>query len=125
MATLAEQEGAAFEEIEINFRETVQPSAGVRVTNHYFLPGTITKVMFSFPPGTNALVDARLEKDGHGFYPVRGHLALDNATPVYHTSAGYYAKEPLTFEVRNRDGINPHTITCTVVVRFQRPRWWR
>ena len=121
---LRAQEEEEYQEIELNFRETVQPGAGVRVTKSYFLAGRITKAMFSFPPGCNALVDAKLEKDMKPFYPINGFLALDDATPVYHTSVGYYAKEPLTVEIRNRDEVNPHTITCTVVIRFKTPSWW-
>ena len=126
---LVEEGEAQYQEIEINFRETVQPGAGITVTRSYSQPGKITKVMFHFPPGCAApiigpLVDVRLEKDRKPFYPLQGFIALDDATPVYHTSVEYYAREPLTLTVRNRDGVNPHTITCTVVIRFKRPSWW-
>ena len=126
---LVEEGEAVYEEREINFRETVQPGAGITVTRNFSQPGKITKVMFHFPPGCAApavgpLVDMRLEKDMNPFYPMHGFLALDDATPVYHTSVGYYAREPLTLTIRNRDGVNPHTVTCTVVIRFKRPSWW-
>jgi len=124
MALVEEGEGQ-YQEVEINFRETVQPSAGVTVTRSFSQAGKITKVMFSFPPGTTSLCDARLEKDAKPFYPMQGFLALDGATPVYHTSIDYYAREPLTLTIRNRDGVWPHTITCTVVIRFKQPSWWR
>lgn len=114
-----------YEEIEINFRETVPVASGMTVTRNFSQAGKITKVMFSFPPGTQALCDARLEKDLKPFYPFNGFLALDNATPVYHTSVDYYAREPLTLILQNRDANWPHTITCTVVIRFKTPRWWR
>ena len=122
---LVEEGEAQYQEVEINFRETVQPSAGVTVTRSFSQAGKITKVMFSFPPGTTSLCDARLEKDAKPFYPIQGFLALDGATPVYHTSIDYYAREPLTLTIRNRDGVWPHTITCTVVIRFKQPSWWR
>jgi intein/homing endonuclease len=72
----------------------------------------------------NGLVECRLLKDLDPFYPVKGFLALNNATPVYYVQAEYYANEPLTFEVLNRDSENPHTPTCTVVIRFKKPEWW-
>jgi len=122
--TLAEEGEVKYQEIELNFRETVPPGQGLSVTRNYSQAGKITKVMFSFPPGTTTLCDARLDKDAKPFYPMNGFLALDNATPVYHTSVDYYAREPLTLTIRNRDAENPHTITCTVVIRFKQPSWW-
>lgn len=122
---LVEEGEAQYQEVEINFRETVQPRQGIIVTRNFSQAGKITKVMFSFPPGTTSLCDARLDKDAKPFYPMNGYLALDNATPVYHTSVDYYAREPLTLELRNRDARWPHTITCTVVIRFKEPSWWR
>jgi len=122
---LVEEREAQYQEVEINFRETVPIGQGLAVTRSFSQAGKITKVMFSFPPGTTSLCDARLEKDAKPFYPMQGYLALDNATPVYHTSVDYYAREPLTLTLRNRDASNPHTITCTVVIRFKQPSWWR
>ncbi len=123
--TLVEEGEVKYQEVEINFRETVPIGQGVAVTRSFSQGGKITKVMFSFPPGTNSLCDARLEKDANPFYPMQGFLALDNATPVYQTSVDYYAREPLTLILRNRDAENPHTITCTVVIRFKQPSWWK
>lgn len=114
-----------YEEREINFRETIQPGAGAIVTRSFSQEGHITKVMFHFPDGCNALLDMALRKDRKPFYPLRDYLALNNATPVYQNlSIGYYAKEPLTLELRNRDSLNPHTVSCTVVIRFKKPVWW-
>ncbi len=126
---LVDEGDEKYDEREINFRETVQPGQGVTTTRSYTFAGKITKVMFHFPPGCAAplvgpLVDVKLEKDRRPFYPMQGFIALDDATPVYHTSISYYAREPLTLTVQNRDGVNPHTITCTVVIRFKRPSWW-
>jgi len=114
----------AYDERQINFRETVQPGQGVRTTRSFFLPGKITQVMFHFPPGCAGLVQVKLEKDKRPFYPLQGYLALDNATPVYYVEAPYYAYEPLDFTVLNTDAVNPHTVSCTVVIRFKRPPWW-
>ena len=116
--------GDQHEEIQINFTETIPAGAGVKVSKNFTLPGSVTQVMFSFPPGCSGLVDAKLEKDLKSFYPRSGWLSLDNATPVYYTHSDYYAREPLTFIAQNRDDANPHTITCTVVIRFERPDWW-
>ncbi|MBA7641911.1 hypothetical protein ES703_49597 [subsurface metagenome] len=126
---LVEEREAVYDEREINFRETVQPGAGISVIRNFSQAGKITKVMFHFPPGCAApdigpLVDMRLEKDRKPFYPMQGFLAMDNATPVYHTSVAYYAREPLTLTIQNRDGEYPHTVTCTVVIRFKQPSWW-
>lgn len=115
-----------YEEIQLNFREEVASGAGVRITQSYHLGGKITQVMFHFPPGCNALVECRLLKDLKPFYPIRGYLALNDATPVrQNINISYYPREPLTFEVRNRDSENPHTPTCTATIRFIKPWWWR
>lgn len=112
-----------YAETEINFRDTVQPGRGIRTTRSWNQDGKITQVMFHFPPGSAGLVEVKLLKDEKPFYPSEGYLALDNATPVYYTDVGYYAKEPLTVEVLNRDGINPHTPTVTVVIRYKKKVW--
>ena len=122
MMTVAEM---IYQEREINWRETVAPGGGVRVTRSFSQPGHITKVMFHFPDGCNALVDMRLEKDMDDFYPMRGFLALNDATPVYQIlTVGFYAYEPLRLTIQNRDSVNEHTVSCTVVIRFEQPRWW-
>jgi len=122
--SLSEQGAGGYDEREINFRETVEPGAGVRVSKSLSFPGRITKVMMHFPPGTAGLVDMKLEKDKHDFYPINDFIALDDATPVYHTNVDYYRREPLDLIVRNRDEDNSHTVTCTVVIRFKKPDWW-
>ena len=112
-------------EAELNFRETVQPGLGRRVTQSFREAGKITQVMFHFPGGCNALVSMRLLKDLHPFYPIRGYLALNDATPVYYVQADYYANEPITIEILNQDAVNPHTVSCTVVIRYKKPWWYR
>jgi hypothetical protein len=113
-----------FEEKQINFRQTVLAGQGVRITQSFVLAGKITQVLFHFPPGCIGLVDMALSKNAESFYPIQGFLALDNATPVHYVEADYYANEPLTLEIRNRDGGNAHTPTCTVTIRFKKPSWW-
>ena len=113
-----------FQEAELNFRETVPAGQGIRITQSFHMAGKITQILFHFPPGNNGLVRVRLLKDEKPFYPIQGHLALDNATPVHYVEAEYYEKEPLTYEVLNGDSLNPHTPTCTVTIRYKRP-WWQ
>jgi len=121
LAVLKEEE---YCEIELNFRETVQPGQGLRITQSYREAGKITQIMMHFPLGCNALVEMRLMKDGNPFYPVRGLVALNDATPVYYVQADYYENEPLLWEVLNRDSVNPHTVSCTVVIRYKKPSWY-
>ena len=113
-----------YAEIQITFSQTVLSGQGYRVIKSYVLAGTITQVIFHFPPGCAGLVDMALTKDEKPFYPLQGYLSLDNATPVFPVNVAYYANEPLKMEVRNRDAVNPHTPTCTVTVRFKKPSWW-
>ena len=128
MATV--EKAVEYDETEIDFRETVQPGAGVTVTKRFGFAGKITQVMFHFPPGCAApvvgpLVDVRLEKGKRFFYPRTGYIALDDATPVYQPNVDYSKYEALDFTVRNRDAINPHTVSCAVVIRYKRPEWKR
>jgi len=108
-------------ELQISFRETVPPGQGILVEDYFAFAGKIIHVMMSFPPGCNNLVLARLLKDRSPFYPKAGFLALDNTSPVYPTYIDYYEREPLGFEVQNQDSVNPHTISCTVVLRYKKP----
>ena len=113
-----------FEERQLNFRQTVLRGQGARITQSFFQAGKITQVMFHFPSGCAGLVDMALSKNAEPFYPLQGFLALDDATPVHYIESEYYAREPLTLEIRNRDAGNDHTPTCTVTIRFKKPSWW-
>lgn len=113
-----------YAEIQLNFRQSVPAGQGYKQTQSYFKEGKITEIIFHFPPGCSGLVDMVLLKDEQAFYPVSGTLALDNATPVCYVDADYYAKEPLTLIVSNRDSANAHSPTCTVTIRFKKPSWW-
>ena len=121
---MAEAQVEEYAEVELNFRETIQSGQGVRITHSFREEGHITRVLFHFPPGCNGLVEMRLLKDERAFFPVQGHLALDSATPErQNMNVTYYANEPMTLEVLNRDAENPHTPTCTVTIKYKRP-WW-
>lgn len=110
-------------EAEIKFSETVLPGRGVQLTEKFRTAGVITQIMFHFPPGCAGLVDMRLNKDNMPFYPIKGFIALNDATPVYYVQANYYQMEPLMLEILNHDSINAHTPTCTVVIRYKK-QWW-
>ena len=113
-----------YDEVELNFRETLASGQGLRVTQNFRAGGKVTQVMFHFPGGCNALVSMRLMKDELPFYPIRGYMALNDATPIYYANAEYYPREPLTVEMVNADEDNPHTVSCSVVIRYTRPSWW-
>lgn len=125
MAFTEEQSEEQYQEAQVVFRDTVQSGQGIQNTKRYFAAGVITQVLFHFPPGCSGLVEVKLLKNGFLFYPVQGVLALDNATPVYYSNAEYYAKEPLTVEVLNRDSVNPHAPTVAVTIRYKVPKWKR
>lgn len=110
-------------EKDINFQETVPAGRGIRVTRSLNYDGNITHVMFHFPPGSSGLVDVRLLKDERPFYPIEGFLSLDDATPIFYMSVGYYRMEPLTVEIQNRDAVNAHTPTVTVTIRVKKASW--
>lgn len=111
-------------EAQVVFREVVQPSMGMKLTKDFFAAGRITQILFHFPPGCSGLVEMKLFKNEDTFYPISGALALDDATPVYYVDADYYAREPLTVQVDNKDSVNPHAPSVAVTIRYKRP-WWR
>ena len=113
-----------YAEIQLTFKQTVTPGQGLRLTQSYFLEGTVTQVLFHFPPGSAGLVDMSLVKDERPFYPLQGYLALDNATPVFTPNVSCYAYEPFKLEIRNRDSVNAHSPTCAITIRFKKPSWW-
>lgn len=111
------------DEKQLNFSQTALAGQGYLLKQSYPRAGKITEIIFHFPPGCNALVDMALFKDGRPFYPLNGYLALNDATPVCYVEAPYYINEPLELEIRNRDGGNSHSVTCTVTIRYERPNW--
>lgn len=123
-ALAAQIVGEELSEAQVVFRETVQSGMGMRLTKDFFSAGRITQILFHFPPGCSSLVEIKLFKNEQTFYPISGTLALDDATPVYYVDADYYAHEPLTVEVLNKDSQNPHTPSVAVTIRYKRP-WWR
>lgn len=112
-----------YAEKQLNFSKVALAGQGYRITQSYFRGGKITEIIFHFPPGCNGLVDMALSKDEQPFYPLTGYLSLNDATPVCYVDSAYYAKEPLTLEIRNRDGSNPHSVACTVTIRYQKAVW--
>lgn len=113
-----------YSESQIVFRESVPSGQGLSSTKRLNNAGIITQILFHFPPGCNGLVEVKLMKNGYLFYPLQGVLALDNATPVYYVNADYYANEPLTVEVKNKDSVNPHSPSVAVTIRYKK-QWWR
>lgn len=92
------------------------PTSGVMLNEYTPFGGHIKEVSPHWPDGCNALVDVRV---GHGvkqFCPSEGFLALNDATPTYFFNEPVEDHEEIWVEMRNRDGINPHSITVTISV---------
>lgn len=90
--------------------------SGIRLSEATVFTGFIKEVMIHWPPGCNALVDVMVGYELNQFCPREGWLALDAATPIYLFNEPVEIGRQIWVEMRNRDAINPHTITVTVTI---------
>jgi len=91
---------------------------GVELKEACPLTGFITEVTMHWPKGCNALVDLAFGHRDEHMCPRSGYIALNDATPSWRDLHEPVKKgEDLWAELRNGDGVNPHTpsIICTLV----------
>lgn len=101
---------------QIVFSQALTPLQGVRMEEMIPLDGMITSVSFTFPLGTNDLVDIAVGHSGKQFMPINGFIALTGASPVYPTNEKVAREETVWCVMNNTDGGWPHTVTATVVI---------
>jgi len=92
------------------------PGSGVMLEEPAPFSGYIKQVTIHWPDGADALVDVKI---GHGvvqFCPDDGFLALNDTTPTYPFNEWVNDQETIWVEMRNRDGLFPHSITVTVTL---------
>jgi hypothetical protein len=101
--------------------DAVPAGRGTRIVDVSPVTGIIDQILIHFPPGVNGLVDVAI---GHGSVWVapaitkvqsESYIALNAATPVFDTQEPVNKDEQLWLIVRNRDAVNPHTITAVLV----------
>lgn len=115
MATKALGEETRF----INFRVAVPPSTYMRLRADSPVTGRITHALFHFPAGCLSLVGIKVLLEGVEVWPIRGQIALDDATPVYaFPSPGQALKKNahLDVEIENTDTTYPHTPSVLLTV---------
>jgi hypothetical protein len=104
---------------EIPFQLTELPGQGEKWEDNAGLTGQIVQVIRHWPAGCQGLVDIAI---GHGdatwVFPDKPDtfVALDSATPVTNLSEPIKAGEKVWVVVRNRDSVNPHTVSVTVIL---------
>lgn len=99
---------------EFRIQQNVPLNTGVVLNQPPPFDGIIREVKIHWPPGCNGLVDVRV---GHGpkqFCPFEGFLSLNNVTPSYYFNEYVAHTEQIWVEIRNTDGVNPHTISVMI-----------
>ena len=102
------------EQIPLNYN--LAPGASVKIYDFAKVTGYITRVDINWPDGCDSLVDVAV---GHGvvhFCPREGFRALNDATMVYTFREYVRDDEEVWAEMYNRDAINFHAISVTVIV---------
>lgn len=100
----------------INLRQSVPANAEVIVSDTVQLGGVISLVRIHFPPGANALVDVAVRAENEQIIPVRGFIALDDATVAFTVHRPIEAGREVSSRIRNADGANAHTITTIIEI---------
>lgn len=101
---------------QIQFRQTLNPLQGVRLTDSVPIDGKITSVIIHWPGGCNAAVDIAFGYQTRQIIPFEGFLALDDATPVFPVSEMVKRYETLWCVMENGDPINPHIPSVIVTI---------
>lgn len=103
---------------EINLRVTVQPLTGTRVTKPSPLTGKIVQLIPHWPDGCDALVDVAVGHKDTWVLPseVDTFIALNDATPVLTVDEPVEKGEEVWMILRNTDGVNAHSISCTITI---------
>ena len=103
---------------EVVLRVTVQPLTGTRLARPSPLTGRIVQIVRHWPDGCDGNVDLAIGHKDTWVLPntTDNYVALNNATPVLTIDEPIEKGEEIWMIVRNGDGVNPHTITATVVI---------
>jgi len=101
----------------ITFVYTVESGKGVRLEEPSPVTGFISEVTMHFPDGCNGLVEMALFYKDRRIFPIKGYIKLNNATPTWTVYHPVRKGEPIWVEILNRDSLNPHTPSVTVVLR--------
>lgn len=101
----------------ITFDYTVESGKGVRLEEPSPLTGYISEVTMHFPDGCNGLVYMALHYKDKTVFPIKGYVRLNNATPTWQVYQPVKKGEPIWVEILNKDSLNPHTPSITVVLR--------
>lgn len=100
---------------------TVQPLETIKLAELSPLTGRITSITMAFPEGCDSLVDMAFGHSEVWVAPsgLDTFIALNNATPTFVTSEPIEKNEYLWAEIRNGDGVNPHSmiVIATIVGR--------
>jgi len=105
----------------ITLRAVAVPAGrGVKISDFSLVTGRITQLLVHWPSGVNGLVDVAI---GHGSVWVapastrsqpEPYMTLDSASIVFNTDEPVLKNDQLWMVVRNRDALNPHTITSVI-----------
>ena len=103
---------------EVVLTATLPPGSGVIIRKPSPLMGRITQIIPHWPGGCNALVDIAFGHKDTWVMPseVDTFVALDNATPIIQVNENIDKGEELWMNCRNRDAVNPHTVSVTLTI---------
>ncbi|MDI6860139.1 MAG: hypothetical protein QMC85_06565 [Methanocellales archaeon] len=106
----------------LSFRKTVAKLESDHEDNRVPFDGIVTSVIMQFPAGCNFLVDVRLlyRVADHEYYIIPSvedqFIALDDATPTFHTSYPVSVGNTLRAEWYNYDDTYSHTVPVIVTM---------
>lgn len=103
---------------EVVLRDTILAGQGVYLELPSPYTGRMTSVIRHWPAGCNGLVDVAVGRENTWVLPylTDTYVALDDVTPVLPVSEPVTKGEKIWMRVQNRDALNPHTISVTVVI---------
>lgn len=103
---------------EVVLRLTVQPLTGTRVAGPSPLTGKMVQIVRHWPGGCDGNVDVAVGHKDIWVLPnnIDTFVALNDTTPIVTVNEPIAKGEEIWMIVRNGDGVNPHTITATVVI---------
>jgi len=107
---------------QVEYRRTIPPLTGARITRVAPITGKITSLIAHFPAGCNQLVSLRfgIEREGKGQVfpsPSETYLTLDDWTKEFALNELIEKGDQMWVDVLNADAANPHTPVVLVEIK--------
>jgi len=99
----------------VDLSQTVPSLEGYTVAENCPITGNAYQLLLGFPDGCKDLVEVSIYYAGEQIWPIKGSIALNNASPVIDIKRPVKKGGEFRAVIDNYDGANEHHITVVVM----------